>query len=60
MIIPDDRIDEFIKRWENAFGETLTREEARVRASQLIELYKTIGRRATSSDHTAPADAKEE
>jgi len=44
MIIPDDRIDDFIKRWENAFGETLSRDEARTRAMQLIELYKAIGR----------------
>ena len=59
MHIPDDRIDDFIKRWENAFDETLTREEARTKALQLIELYKMIGKRPPVDESTAPPVADE-
>jgi hypothetical protein len=44
MLIPDERIDDFIARWEKAFGETLTRGEAHEKATQLIELYRIIAR----------------
>jgi hypothetical protein len=54
MLIPDDRIDDFIKRWKNAFDETLTREEARERAVQLVELYREIGRCAPGDETDAP------
>ena len=56
MLIPDDRIDDFIKCWKNAFGEALTREEARAKSYELMELYKVIGRRRPSDGaDTAPA-----
>ena len=42
MQVPNDRIDEFIDLWERAFGERITRDEARARAHQLVELYRMI------------------
>jgi hypothetical protein len=42
MSIPDDRIDEFIELWERAFGERISRDDARKRAHQLVELYRAI------------------
>jgi len=59
MQIPDGHIDDFITRWKHAFNETLTREEARTRAHQLVELFKEIGRRPRSSDNDAPPAAEE-
>ncbi len=53
MIIPEEHIDDFIKRWENAFNETLTREDARIKAMELLELYKMIGRRPAGEEPTA-------
>jgi hypothetical protein len=58
MLIPDDRIDDFIRRWENAFDETLKREEARTKALQLIELYSAIGRRPPGGESMAPPAVK--
>jgi len=58
MIIPDERIDDFIKRWENAFGETLSREEARARAMQLVEFYRMIGRHPPGDGHAASPTAE--
>jgi hypothetical protein len=54
MLIPDDHIDDFIKRWEHAFGETLSREEARTRAHQLVELFNEIGRRPPGGEGDPP------
>jgi hypothetical protein len=42
MQIPNDRIDQFIDLWERAFGERISRDEARARAHQLVELYRSI------------------
>ena len=42
MMLRDDRIDEFVQLWERAFGERITRDEARTKAHQLIELYRAI------------------
>jgi hypothetical protein len=44
MQVPNDRIDEFIVLWEQAFGERITRDDARARAHQLVELYRFISR----------------
>ena len=44
MQVPNDRIDEFIVLWEQAFGERITRDDARARAHQLVELYRMISR----------------
>lgn len=54
MIIPDEHIDDFIKRWEIAFGERLSREDARAKAVELIEFYKLIGRQKPTEDSQAP------
>jgi hypothetical protein len=42
MQVPNHRIDEFIDLWERAFGERITRDQARARAHQLLELYRAI------------------
>ena len=42
MPISDERNDEFIRLYESACGERLSREEARIRAAQLIALYRLI------------------
>ena len=60
MHIPDDRIDDFIKRWSYAFNETLTREEARARSYELIELYKVIGSCPPGDEAEAPPAAEGE
>jgi hypothetical protein len=59
MLIPDDRIDDFITRWEHAFGETLSRVEARTRAHQLVELFNEIGRRSPGGEGEAPPAGEE-
>ena len=51
MTIPDADLDEFIRRWEHAFGERLMRPEAQRQASRLITLYKLLAR-------PLPSDAK--
>ena len=48
--LSDESIDDFIKCWEKAYGETLSRTEAIARAMELIELYKLIGRRPPSQE----------
>ena len=42
MPIPDDRIDDFIARWKRAFGEELTRDQARVEADRVLHLYRRM------------------
>lgn len=42
MEIPDTRIDDFIARWERAFRERLTRDEARLIAGQVLRLYQQL------------------
>ena len=54
MQVPNDRIDEFIDLWERAFGERITRDAARARAHQLVELYRAIAENLTH-DHQADA-----
>ncbi len=45
MAIPDERIDDLIARWERAFGEHLTREDARAAAARILHLYRRLLRR---------------
>jgi hypothetical protein len=46
MKLTDEMLDDFLRSWKHAFNEEITREEARVRAMELMELYKTVsGRR---------------
>ena len=42
MPITDERINEFIRLYENAVGERLSCDEARIRAGQLIALYRLL------------------
>lgn len=44
MQISDERIDDFISRWERAFGERLTRETARPIADRLLFLCRRLRR----------------
>jgi len=55
MPISDEHLDDFIKRWEHAFGETLTRAEAQHQAAKLIALYRVIARPLPGSV-TPPSD----
>lgn len=45
MQIPDADIDDFIIRWKNAFNEDLTRDQARIRAAELLELFRYLAKR---------------
>ena len=51
MQFPADELEEFIRRWENAFGERLTAAAAEREASQLVELFRVLAR-------PLPPDAK--
>lgn len=42
MPIPDERLDDFIARWERAFGERLARGEAEVIAGRVLALYRQL------------------
>lgn len=44
MPVTDERIDDFIDRWELVFVERISREEARRIATQLINFYRLIVR----------------
>jgi len=44
MQLGDDDIREFTDLWKQEFGETLTKDEARHHASQLLELYALLAR----------------
>lgn len=55
MRIPDDRIDDFIDRYEKAFAERLSHEEARSLAGRLLELYRLILKRLPGDKSTRPS-----
>ena len=42
MRISDDQIDEFTRSWEVAFNERLTREDARAKTAELVELFTLL------------------
>ena len=42
MLISDERIDEFIRLYEQALGDRLSRAEARAITTKLINLYRLI------------------
>ena len=44
MQLNDDDIREFIEVWRKDFGETLSYEEARHHASQILTLYVAVAR----------------
>ncbi len=53
MQIPDDQIDDFITTWQTAFNERLTRDEARTKATELLELFQMLARHPAGGDQTA-------
>ena len=61
MSIVDDRIEDFINRWEIAFGVRLTKEQAFARAHELVELYRELSRALPTKEqeHPAPPTAGE-
>ena len=42
MLIPDEGLDDFIDRYERAYGDRLSREAARPIATGLVDLYRLI------------------
>ena len=42
MPISDESIDDFIARWKRAFGEELSRDEARLQADRVLHLYRRM------------------
>lgn len=44
MRVTDERLDDFITRWEQVFGERLTPDKARPAAVRLLRLYDVITR----------------
>ena len=44
MDIPDEALDEFIEIYKREFNEDISRSEARRRATNLLALYRAIGR----------------
>jgi len=60
MQVLNDRIDEFIDLWGRAFGERITRDQARTRAHQLIELYGAISEDLALKNREAPPPIAEE
>lgn len=44
MGITNERLDEFIDRWERTFSERLSREDARSIAARLVNFYRLISR----------------
>ncbi len=61
MSISDDRIEDFINRWEVAFGVRLTKDQAIARAHELVELYRELSRSlpAKKQEDPAPPAAEE-
>ena len=53
MQIPDDQLDDFITTWEHAFNERLTRDDARAKATELLELFSLLARRPPEEESTA-------
>ncbi len=64
MRIPDADLDDFIIRWKNAFGEDLTRNEASIRANELLELFTHLFRkpdgeqRGSDQERSDPAQSR--
>jgi hypothetical protein len=38
----DEQMDDFSARWEHAFGEKLTKGEARIKAGRIMGLYRSM------------------
>lgn len=53
MQISDDQIDEFMRSWEIAFNERLGRDDARIKAAELLELFSMLKGRPSGKDSSA-------
>jgi len=53
MRISDERLDEFIRGYEAAFNEPLSRDDARIMATRLLELYRLFLRRPSDAEAAA-------
>ena len=53
MRISDERLDEFIRGYEAAFKEPLSRDDARIMATRLLELYRVFLRRPNDAEAAA-------
>ena len=42
MPFADDRLDDFNARWKQAFGEELTRDQAKYEADRVLHLYRRM------------------
>ena len=56
MQISDDQIDEFVRSWEVAFNERLTREDARSKTAELLELFSLLARRQLEEAPPTPLE----
>lgn len=54
MQIPDDHVDEFIRSWEIAFNERLSRDDARTKAAELLELFSLLANRPPGEGLSTP------
>lgn len=55
VTLPDERIEDFRLRWREAYNEELSFEDARAKATELVELFLMIGR--AQGKRSAPEDA---
>jgi hypothetical protein len=53
MQLPNDQIDAFIDLCDRAFGEVITRDQARAKAHQLIEFYRAVAEDLRSEQQAA-------
>ena len=53
MKITPEEIDDFIKAWESAFNERLSREEAEMQANRLVELFELISQPTPNATPTS-------
>ena len=57
--IPDERLDKFRRLYFEEFGEEISREEASVRAMQLIDLYRLLMELETRGDRPPVQSGRE-
>jgi hypothetical protein len=50
MQLTEEDVREFQELWQVEFGETITADQARQRAFELLELYTLLARRIAASD----------
>ena len=57
MQLSDEQLDDFTNRWEHAFNERISRDEARTRAAELLELFSLLARRPPDGPSEGEAGA---